>query len=490
MNRYLLAIDQGTTSTRAILFTPDGKIAAQAQVQMKASFPQLGWVEQDPEEIWQAVLLTCQQVLQRIHYPQQVVAVGITNQRETTLLWDRSTGAVLHPAISWQDRRTANHCAALKLQYGESWFQQRTGLLLDPYFSASKLAWLLAQIPHAQARAARGELAFGTLDSFLVWRLTQGRRHITDATNASRTLLFNLQSQNWDDELLAAFAIPRTVLPEIVDNVADFGVIDKQHFGVELPITGMAGDQHAALVGQACLHAGMAKITYGTGAFLLLNTGETPIFSQHRLLTTVAYRLYNKPCFALEGSIFIAGAVVQWLRDQLHLFTDAAQTEQLAASIDDNAGVYFVPSFTGLGAPHWDPHARGAIVGLTRDTDIAHITRAALEAVAYQSRDLLDAMQQDGAYSKEIRVDGGMVANAWFTQFLSNMLALPVNKPQHVETTALGAAYLAGLGVGVYTTLADISVQWKSTATLTPQLTEEQIGRLYAGWQTAINRVK
>jgi glycerol kinase len=490
MEQYLLALDQGTTSTRAMLFTTDGRIHSEHRQPVIQHYPHPGWIEHDPEQIWQACLTVCQRACDAVKQPQQILAMGITNQRETTVLWDKTTGQVLHNAIVWQDRRTADFCQALKRQHGEQSIHDKTGLLLDPYFCASKIAWLLDHIPGARAAAAQGKLAVGTMESFVLWRFTGGQQHLSDVTNASRTLLFNLHNQDWDDELLQLFNIPKTLLPRIVDNVAAFGHVKKSLLPYPIPITGCAGDQHAALIGQACVKPGMAKSTYGTGAFLLINTGNKPVFSQHRLLTTMAYRIANQPYFALEGSVFIAGAVIQWLRDQLHCLEDAAQSQQLAMQTQSNAGVYFVPAFTGLGAPHWDPMARGAIIGLTRDTDIKLIVRAALEAVAYQTQDLLLAMQQDGAIINELRIDGGMAANTWFNQFLADILQLPITTPQHLETTAQGAAFLAGIGVGVYPNIDAIGQTWTHAASWQPKLDSHQAQTCYAGWQQAVSQIK
>lgn len=492
MASYLLAIDQGTTSSRAILFDRQGSCVASAQRELPQYFPHDGWIEHDPEDIWEGVLATCREVLAKADVaPQAIDGVGITNQRETTLVWDRHTGKPIYNAIVWQDRRTDEACQALRQAGHLGEVQARTGLLIDPYFSATKLAWLLDEVPDARARAERGDLAFGTVDTFLIWRLTGGRVHATDATNASRTALFNIHQQCWDDELLTLFDIPANLLPEVKDSSDDFGVLEHQWLGHALPIAGVAGDQQAALVGQACFSPGMGKSTYGTGCFMIVNTGESPETSRNRLLTTVAYRLNGKPVYAMEGSIFVAGATVQWLRDGLKLFADAAETEALACQTRSGHSVYMVPAFTGLGAPHWDPKARGAILGLTRDTGIAEIVAAGLQAVCYQTRDLQECMDDDMTASPGVlRVDGGMVANSWVMQFLADMLGVPVDRPGVLETTALGAAYLAGLRLGWYRDLDEIAGLWQRDRQFSPQMDEAERERLYAGWQEAVERVR
>jgi len=492
MASYLLAIDQGTTSSRAILFDRQGRNVGTAQREFPQHFPRDGWIEHAPEDIWDTVLTTCREVLADTGItPQQIDGVGITNQRETTLLWDRQTGEPLYNAIVWQDRRTDEACQRLREEGHLDSVQSRTGLLIDPYFSATKLAWLLDQVPDARARAERGELAFGTVDTFLIWRLTGGKVHATDATNASRTALFNIHEQRWDEALLELFDIPASLLPEVKDSSDDFGHVDAHWLGGELPIAGVAGDQQAALVGQACFTPGMGKSTYGTGCFMIVNTGETAEISRNRLLTTVAYRLNGKPTYAMEGSIFVAGATVQWLRDGLQLFADAAETEALACQTRSGHSVYLVPAFTGLGAPHWDPKARGAIFGLTRDTGIAEIVAAGLQAVCYQTRDLQACMDDDMSASPSIlRVDGGMVANNWVMQFLSDMLGVQVDRPTVLETTALGAAYLAGLKLGWYRDLDEIAELWRCERRFTPQMDEAERETLYHGWKEAVARVR
>jgi len=481
----ILAIDQGTTSTRAIVFDGEGRARKSAGRELPQIFPQPGWVEHDPEEIWQACLAVCRDVMD-----ESVVAIGITNQRETTVIWDRGTGKPIHNAIVWQDRRTAETCGRLREAGQSALVSESTGLVLDPYFSASKIGWLLDHVPGARARAQAGDLAFGTVDSFLLWRLTGGAVHATDATNACRTMLFNIHSHDWDDRLLALFDIPRGLLPEVFDNAAAFGVAGAEHFGRAITIGGMAGDQHAAVVGQACFTPGMIKSTYGTGCFAVLNTGTTPVPSRNRMLTTLAYRLEGQSSYALEGSIFVAGAAVQWLRDGLGVIDNAAETEALASGKPENAGVYMVPAFTGLGAPYWDAEARGAIVGLTLDSDVGSIVRAALEAVCYQTHDLVSAMAEDmGQTPGSLRVDGGMVANNWLMQMLADVVDLPVDRPAVTETTALGAAYLAGLQVGVYDCLDVISEQWQRDRQFTPGLAAERRDGMLAGWQEAVARV-
>ena len=485
----LLAIDQGTTSTRAIVFDRSGQKLGSHQLELPQSFPGDGWVEHDAERIWADTLACVRGALAAAKLDaSQITALGITNQRETTVLWDRASGQPIAPAIVWQDRRTADFCAAHADQ--SAWLASKTGLLLDPYFSATKIAWLLDHTAGARARAERGELAFGTIDSWLLWKLTGGKVHATDATNASRTALFNIHSQQWDEALLQFFKVPASLLPAVRDCAADYGSSDPALFGHAIPIRGIAGDQQAALIGQACFTPGMAKSTYGTGCFVVLNTGSRCVASANRLLSTVAYRLGGKTTYALEGSIFVAGAAVQWLRDALHLIKSAGETEALARSLQDSQGVYLVPAFTGLGAPYWDPQARGAILGLTRDTGLAHIVRAALESVAYQTRDLLEAMAADSLKPTELRVDGGMVINDWLTQFLADALQLPVVRPEVTETTALGAAFLAGLGAGVYDSLDELASLWAQQRRFVPVMSAAESQRLHQGWHTAVGSVR
>ncbi len=490
--RAILAIDQGTTSSRAMLFDPDGRPLGQAQRELEQHFPKSGWVEHDPEDIWRDTVAVVKDALAEAGLGAgEVAALGITNQRETTVLWDRASGETLHKAIVWQDRRTAPLCERLKADGREALVKAKTGLLLDPYFSATKIAWLLDNIPGARERAARGELAVGTIDCFLLWRLTGGRVHATDATNASRTMIFDIKRQAWDAELLDIFGIPEALLPEVRDSDADFGATPADLFDAPIPILGIAGDQQAAAVGQACFEPGMVKSTYGTGCFALLNTGEQAVDSKNRLLTTVAYRLGGRTTYALEGSIFIAGAAVQWLRDGLKIISSAAETEELAKSADPAQTIYLVPAFTGLGAPYWDAHARGAVFGLTRATGPAEFARATLDAVCYQTRDLLEAMEADGAGGLEtLRVDGGMVANDWLLQRLADILDVAVERPVVAETTALGAASLAGLNNGFFDGLEGIAATWRSAGRFEPRMGAEERAALYAGWQDAVVRVR
>ncbi len=487
-DRLILAIDQGTTSTRAIVYGIDGTPVVTAQREFRQIFPRDGWVEHDPEEIWSTTLEVCREALNG--RAREVIAIGLTNQRETTVVWDRKTHAPLGHAIVWQDRRTADACEALKVAGKEPLVTERTGLLLDPYFSATKLRWILDHEDGARARAEAGELAFGTTDCFLLWRLTQGRVHATDATNASRTMLYNIHTGRWDDELLELFDIPAAVLPEVHDSAHEFGETEAGLFGSPIPIRGIAGDQQAAAIGQACFAPGMIKSTYGTGCFVLLNTGERPVRSKHRLLTTIAHRIEGRTTYALEGSIFVAGAAVQWLRDGLHVIESAKDTEALARGLESNRGVYLVPAFTGLGAPHWDPRARGALLGLTRDTGVAELARAALESVCNQTLDLVNAMGRDGAITPDtLRVDGGMVANDWLMQFLADVLGVAVERPVITETTALGAAYLAGLSAGAFDSLEDLARRWRREARFEPRLEAAEHEHLVAGWARAVARV-
>ncbi len=486
---HILAIDQGTSSSRAIVFDAAGTPLASAQQEFAQHYPADGWVEHDPEEIWTTTVEVCRRALDD-GAGRGVVAIGITNQRETTVVWDRATGEPVYPAIVWQDRRTSEVCQRLKQAGHEPMVTARSGLLIDPYFSATKVAWILDNVAGARARAGRGELAFGTIDSFLLWRLTGGKVHATDATNAARTNLYNIHDDAWDDELLRLFQVPGAVLPQVRDCAADFGASDTALLGRSIPITGMAGDQQAAAIGQVCFEPGMIKSTYGTGCFVIVNTGERPLASRNRLLTTIAYRLNGRTTYAVEGSIFIAGAAVKWLRDGLGIITEAAQTEALARGLDDNKGVYLVPAFTGLGAPHWDPEARAAIFGLTLDAGAAELSRATLEAVCYQTRDLFAAMAEDGVRPTELRVDGGMVENDWLMQFLADILELPVDRPVVIETTALGAAYLAGLGCGLYGSLDDIAGGWRRQARFEPRMAGDRRRRLLDGWDRAVRRVR
>jgi len=494
MSQYILSIDQGTTSTRAILFDTQGNIVDSAQQEFTQFFPADGWVEHDAEEIWDSTLTVCREVMKKSDTSAgSIAAIGITNQRETAIVWDRVTGKPIHRAIVWQDRRTAATCLQLKKEnsHAEQLVQSISGLLVDPYFSATKVAWILDEVDGARQRAEQGELAFGTVDSFLLWRLTGGKSHKTDATNASRTNLFNIHLQDWDDRLLDLFKVPRAMLPEVEDSAADFGETLPELLGSAIPIAGIAGDQQAALIGQAGFKPGMIKSTYGTGCFMILNTGTRALTSEHRLLSTVAYRLKGEVTYGLEGSIFIAGAAIQWLRDGIELIENAKDTEAMAQEVGVDHGVYMVPAFTGLGAPYWDPEARGALFGLTRDTGIKAIVAAGLQSVAYQTKDLIVAMQADGAeQTTTLRVDGGMAANNWVVQFLSDILDVEVDRPEVIETTALGAAYLAGLQVGIYNSLEEIAGLWHCQRHFTPQMSASQRAKLYDGWINAVQRVR
>lgn len=491
MQHYLLAIDQGTTNSRAIIFDRTGNPISQHEIALNQFYPNDGWVEQDPIEMFNNTVECCRVALKKANLSARSIAgVGISNQRETTILWDRITGIPLYPAIVWQDRRTYDLCKLLSQTKIKKIVYEKTGLLLDPYFSATKIIWILEHIQGARERALRGEILFGTVDTFLLWKLTKGKSHITDATNASRTLLFNIHHQQWDKEILNELSIPAEILPIVMDNTAHFGDIAATFLGEKIPIMGMAGDQQAATIGQACFHPGMVKVTYGTGCFMLLNTGQKIIHSNNQLLSTVAYRINNEVTYGLEGSIFSAGTTIKWLRDKLKIITDAAETETLAKSIPDTEGVYLVPAFTGLGAPYWDPEARGAIIGLTQNIGREHIVRAALESVGYQTRDLLEAMITDCESGiQSLRVDGGMVANEWLLQFLSDMLNVDVHRPKCIETTALGVAYLAGLQVGIYQSLDEIAQLWQMSASFTPHMSRKQRDELYMGWKNAVNRV-
>ncbi|WP_430457071.1 glycerol kinase GlpK [Rheinheimera sp.] len=482
----ILAIDQGTSSSRAMLFDRNGVVRAQAQQELACDYPQSGWVEQDAEALWLSVLTVCREVLAKADSLQlKVCGIGITNQRETTLLWRRDSGEVVAPAIVWQDRRTLQYCQLLQQRGHQAWVSSRTGLCLDPYFSASKLNWLL-QDPALRLAAEQGELAFGTVDSFILWRLTRGRIHATDTTNASRTLLFGIQQLQWDAELLELFDIPAQILPQVRQSADDYGCTDAHWFGRELPIVALAGDQQAAAIGQGCVRAGGLKSTYGTGCFALLNTGEHLLQSKHQLLSTVACTVQGQTQYALEGSIFVAGAAVKWLRDQLGLIADAAETETLAASLTDNGGVYLVPAFTGLGAPYWRPELKAQWSGLTLGTGKAQLARAVLEAVAYQTADLLQAMRADGAALLSLQVDGGMVNNSWFCQFLANVLDINVMRPLQTETTAFGVALLGGIQLGWYADLDALPDLVRAESWFYPNLSAGQRAELLAGWQRAV----
>lgn len=488
---YILAIDQGTTSSRAVVFDKSKKIIASAQQEFPQIYPQSGWVEHNPEEIWTSVVETCKAALKKAKIKaEQVIALGITNQRETTLIWDRATGEPIHNAIVWQDRRTAEACAKLRDDDYEKTFRAKTGLLLDPYFSGTKIAWILDHVKGARKRAEAGELAFGTVDSFLLWRLTGGKIHATDATNASRTLLFDIHRGEWSKKLCKILDVPRALLPEVKDCAAEFGETAPELFGSAIPIRGIAGDQHAATIGQACFTPGMMKSTYGTGCFAMLNTGEDAVASQNRLLTTIAYQLKGERTYALEGSIFIAGAAVQWLRDGLKIINSAGETGALAAAADESQNVILVPAFVGLGAPYWDAECRGAMFGLTRGTTNKEISKAALEAVCFQTRDLLEAMKKDwkGASETVLRVDGGMTASDWTMQALADILGVPVDRPDVLETTALGAAYLAGLQSGFYDAPEAFAADWSLQRRFEPKLDSSARKAKYAAWKDAVSR--
>jgi glycerol kinase len=483
----ILALDQGTTSSRAMAIGLDGQVIASAQEEFPQIFPQSGWVEHDPEAIWRTQRHTAEQAVERLG-ARKIAAIGVTNQRETVVVWDRKTGEAIHNAIVWQDRRTAPRMQELAAQGHEAMVSERTGLLLDPYFSASKISWILDQVPGARDRAKRGELAAGTIDSFLIWRLTGGHVHATDATNASRTAIYDIRKGRWDEDLCALFNVPMNLLPEVKDSADDFGVSDI--FGPALPIRGVAGDQQAALVGQAGFNAGDVKSTYGTGAFLVLNTGHELKRSTSRLLGTIAYRVGGRTTYALEGSILSAGSTIQWLRDELKIIRDGAHAGELAAAINDTAGVHLVPAFTGLGAPHWDSGARGAILGLQRGSTTAHIARAALESAAFQTAELLEAMAKDGVAPQTLRVDGGMSRNDWLLQFMSDILSVEVVRPKNVETTVLGAAILAAVGAGEFSSLDEAASLWKLDRKFEPNMVAGERKERLAAWKSAVARVK
>jgi len=489
---YILALDQGTTSSRAILFNRRGEPCAAAQAEHRQYYPQPGWVEHDATEIWQNQLAVARSVLRENHVSAtRIAAIGIANQRETTLLWDRQTGVPLANAIVWQDRRTAPLCDTLRAAGHGALIRGKSGLEIDAYFSASKIAWLLENIPGARQRAERGDLAFGTLDSWLAWQLTGGRAHVTDASNASRTMLFDVARCAWDEELLSLFNIPAAVLPEVVDSSSRIGLTEAALFGAPIPLAAIAGDQQAATFGQACIAPGMAKNTYGTGCFLLMNTGAQPMASRHRLLTTVGWQRGGRTTYLIEGSVFMGGAAVQWLRDELGLIARAEDIEALAASVPDSGGVYLVPAHTGLGAPYWDPYARGALLGLTRGSNRAHIARATLEAIAFQSAEVLLAMQNDvAAPLRELRVDGGAAKNDLLLQFQADLLGVDVVRPKVTETTALGAAFLAGLGVGFWQDEAEVAALWQADRRFTPRMASAERERLLAGWRRAVERTR
>jgi len=488
--KYILALDQGTTSSRAVLLSQDGQVHGRAQALFRQIYPKPGWVEHDPGEIWSTQFGVAMDALaQGGGQPESIAAIGITNQRETTIVWDRQTGEPVYNAVVWQDRRTAGFCDQLREQGCEAKIQHKTGLVIDAYFSASKIRWILDNVPGVRKLAEQCRLAFGTVDSWLIWKLTDGERHVTDVTNASRTMLFNIRTGQWDDELLDLFQIPRSMLPEVVSSSEVCGKCHGVLAGV--PIAGIAGDQQAALFGQACVQPGMVKCTYGTGSFMLLNTGDQPVESRNKLLTTIAWRLDGTTTYALEGSVFIAGAVVQWLRDELQIIRSASEIEELAASVPDTAGVYLVPAFSGLGAPHWDQYARGAILGLTRGANRAHIARAALEGIAFQIADIISAMESDsGVPLKEVRVDGGAACNNLLMQIQADLLGVPVTRPSNPETTILGATYLAGLAIGFWPDQAAIQKHWTADATFTPHMSKAQRCARLAGWRRALERAR
>jgi len=489
--RFLLAIDQGTSSSRTVIYDHAVTIQASEQQEFEQIYPQPGWVEHDPEAIWSSVYTVTQKAMHNLGASaDDITAIGITNQRETTLVWDRESGRCIYNAIVWQDRRTATACEKLRSDGAEPLVTAKTGLRLDPYFSATKIAWILDNVSGARDLALGGKLAFGTVDSFLLWRLTGGRVHATDATNASRTLLFNIHSQQWDDELLALFDIPHNMLPEVFDCAANFGESDDAIVGGAVPILGVAGDQQAALIGQAGFLEGMTKSTFGTGCFVIANTGQEALASRNKLLTTVASRMAGEVTYGLEGSVFVAGSAIQWLRDELKIIDSAPESEHVAKSTGIVDDVYVVPAFTGLGAPYWDSHARGAILGLTRGSGRDEIVTATLQSVAFQTRDLIDAMSNDGVLPSIIRVDGGMVANEWFLQFLADILDIPVERPQNVESTVLGAAYLAGLQSGAIKSVEEIAAKWQRDAIFEPLMTSDRRRSLLSGWSAAVARVR
>ena len=491
-NKYVLAIDQGTTSSRAILFDHSGKAVTIAQRDFQQYFPKPGWVEHDPNEIWYSQSLVIKEVMAKADVTDDNIAcIGIANQRETTIIWDRETGFPVYNAIVWQDRRTADYCEELKAKGLAGMIQEKTGLVIDAYFSATKIRWILEHVKGIRERAERGELCFGTVDSWIVWKLTRGARHYTDLTNASRTMLFNIHTQQWDKDLLTLFDIPESLLPEVKGSNEFFGEATAPLFHQGIPITGIAGDQQSALFGQLCIDEGMIKTTYGTGCFMILNTGSKPVLSKNNLLTTIAWKLDGKVTYALEGSVFVGGAVIQWLRDGIGLIPNAAITEQMAQSVEDNGGVYFVPALTGLGAPYWDQYARGAILGITRGTTAAHLSRAALEGICYQVYDVLHAMENDMDESpKEIRCDGGAIANNFLMQFQADISRCPVIRPKVLETTAQGAAYFAGLGVGYWKDVEDLKEQWSLDKIFKPMMPQEKATELLLSWHKAVGRAQ
>ena len=492
MSHIIMALDQGTTSSRTILFDENGKIVAEANAALDCQFPQSGWVEQVPEDIWNSQRQTIEAALSQAKLTMKdISAVGITNQRESTIAWNRESGEALGPAINWQCRRTADFCEELKAEGFDSLLRKRTGLVTDPYFSGTKMRWILQNVPQTQKLADQGKLCFGTVDSWLIWKLTGGRVHATEISNASRTLVFNIEACEWDAEILARFGIPIETLPEVKPSSGLIATVNPELFGGAAPISGVAGDQQAALFGQACFEPGMTKNTYGTGCFMISNTGSEAVFSKHGLLTTIAWQIDDKVTYALEGSVFIAGALVQWLRDGLQLFEDASETQSMAESVEDSGGVFVVPAFVGLGAPHWDPYARGTIVGLTRDTNRSHIVRASLEAIAFQSAEVISSIAKDtGTNIKELRIDGGAAANNFLCQFQADLLGLNVTRPQILETTAMGAAFLAGLAVGVWKNQTEIRNLWQEEKTFSANISRANAEQKMEDWSRAVERSK
>ena len=489
MKKLLVAIDQGTTSTRAILFDVKGNVKFISQFEFKQYFPKNGWVEHNPNEIWSTTLKALRKVIKKASdLKGNIISLGITNQRETTILWDKKTGKPVYNAIVWQDRRTQTYCEKLKKRKYEKSFRKKTGLFIDPYFSATKIKWILENVKNSKKLLKSNNLLFGTVDTFLIWKLTKGKKHLTEATNASRTMLFNINNNKWDKEILRKLNIPKNILPEVKNSADDFGITNKKIIGKEIPISAVLGDQQAAAVGQACFEKGSIKSTYGTGAFVIMNTGSKKIYSNNKLLTTICYRLNEKNTYALEGSIFIAGAGVQWLRDKVKLINNAYETEKIAKSKKSNDGVYIVPAFSGMGAPYWRPDARGLITGLTRNSDWKNLVRAVVESVAYQSYDLFNSMRKDGLKPRIIKVDGGMISNNWFSQFLSDIINLNVIRPKVLETTALGVALFAGYQIGEFKSLNQIKLIWKKDRVFSPKLNKSMRNNLLQGWKLAIRK--
>ena len=489
MKKFIISIDQGTTSSRAILFDLKGKPIFISQKEFTQYFPKNGWVEHDPDEIWRTTLRTLKDVINKAKKLKgKILSIGITNQRETTILWDKKTGKTVYKAIVWQDRRTEDYCKKLRKQNKDTSIFNRTGLLIDPYFSGTKIKWILENVSNAKRLMNKKQLLFGTIDSFLIWKLTKGKIHATDATNASRTMIYNISSNKWDDTILKLLKIKKHILPEVKDCADDYGKTDPSITGTSIPINGVVGDQQSATIGQCCFEPGSLKSTYGTGAFVLLNTGNKKIYSKNRLLTTIAYRINGKTTYAMEGSIFIAGAGVQWLRDRMKFVKKATETEKIIKKLKDNNGIYLVPAFTGLGAPHWNANSRGVLSGITRDTSSKEIVRATIEAVAYQTYDLFEAMKHDGLRPRLVKVDGGMVMNDWFSQFLSDVVNVKVLRPKVQETTAAGAAFMAGLKIGIYKSLKDISKNWQIDRNFSPKMNSKKRNILIKGWSTAIKR--